>query len=118
MKYFGTNTYFNINHLPARRFSSVSPNVEFIDLAKQLQRSTENMDRRRVMIRDQIAFHYVVNVYHVNSVSGIEDIKPYREIPHVLIGGGSTIRAFPYFGHEDACAITWENLVWGKLYGD
>ena len=70
------------------------------------------------MINKQVAIHYAVNVYHVNSVGGIEDIEQYSEIPHVLIGCGNTISADPYFGDEDDCSLMWENLVWAGLYGD
>ena len=118
MKYLGTNTYYNVYRLPVRRFSSVSPNVEFIDLAEQQTISTKNRGRRRKMLRDQIAFHYVVNVYHVNSVCGKEDIKRYSEIPHVLLGNGSAFRAYPYCGHENACSLSWDYLVWARLYED
>lgn len=70
------------------------------------------------MINEMIAFHYVLNVYHVNSISGIEDINRYSELPHVLLGHGSTYRVHPYWGHEDYCDIFRDNYVWSKLYDD
>jgi hypothetical protein len=118
MKNIRTNTYYEVNLLPVRRFSSIAPNAQFIDYAKLQTKYTINRRRRFEMINEMIAFHYVLNLYHVNSISGDEDINRYRELPHVLLGHGSTYRVHPYWGHEGLCDIFWDNLVWSKLYDD
>lgn len=103
----GTNT------LPVRSFSSVPPNVAFIDHAKA--QSLLTIDRTPQ--KDMKAFNYVMNVYHVNNASGIEDITRYSELPHVLLASGSTYCVHPYWGNGDSDSY-WLSYVWSKLYDD